>query len=233
MIDISYTVVRKKGITSSISISVSGDKGVVVRAPFWMTRGMINNFVQEKASWIHKNTKRLHQNKTVKQYINGEKHLYFGKEYPLEVIFNSTNSRCKIEIIDERIRVELSEKVPSENISNKIKDALLYWYLEKGIEAITEKVNYFSNKMNVNYQRIDLKKVTTIWGSCSPSNKLSFNRKLVMAPHEVVDYVVIHEVAHLVHRNHGQEFWKMVESYDKEYKTHRKWLKVNHQLLSL
>ena len=109
----------------------------------------------------------------------------------------------------------------------------MYWYLKKGIETITEKVNLYSQKIGVSYSRISLKSVTSIWGSCSPTNRLSFNRKLVMAPHAVVDYVVIHEVAHMVHRNHGQAFWNLVSQHDHEYQSHRRWLKQNHHLLTI
>ncbi|PIP85683.1 hypothetical protein COW83_03000, partial [Candidatus Collierbacteria bacterium CG22_combo_CG10-13_8_21_14_all_43_12] len=75
--------------------------------------------------------------------------------------------------------------------------------------------------------------VSSIWGSCSPSNRLCFNRKLIMAPHEVVDYVVIHEVCHLVHRNHSSRFWGLVAKLDPKYKEHRRWLYRNHSLLSI
>lgn len=233
MTDNNYTIIRKKGITSSISIRISANNGVVVRAPFWMTKKMIDGFVQEKSSWIQKNLKKIKQTKIIKEYINGEKHLYFGKEYPLEVVSSSEVGRSRVGILNGKIKVELSKILPEEKHPEKIKEALLHWYLERGIEVITERVNHFSNNIGVNYQKIDLKKVSSIWGSCSPTNKLCFNRKLIMAPNAIVDYVIIHEVSHIVHRNHGREFWNLVHKYDNEYKTHRKWLKLNHHLLSL
>lgn len=210
---------------------MSPEKGVVVRAPFWMTRGMIENFIQEKSEWIKKHLNRFSKNRVVKQYVDGEKHLFFGKEFPIKIV--NGNGRNKVSLEDGYIVVEINGGIHKASDKKIIRETLLYWYMEMGIETITEKVNYFSEAMGVIYKKISLKKVSSIWGSCSPTNCLSFNRKLVMAPHEIVDYVVIHEVAHMIYRNHGPKFWGLVEEFDREYKSHRFWLRKNHYLLSI
>jgi len=194
---------------------------------------MVDSFVEERSAWIEKHLSRLNSKKVVKHYVEGEKHLYFGKEYPLSITQIPTPGRSNVSLHENTIRVEIYDRLPKEKHSEKAKEALLYWYLERGIEIITEKVNFYTKEMGVNYKKINLKKVSSIWGSCSPTNCLSFNRKLVTAPHGVVDYVVIHEVAHLTHRNHGRGFWNLVGSFDPQYKNHRKWLRLNHHLLSL
>lgn len=198
-----------------------------------MTKGMIEGFLKEKSDWIIRNLERLNSKKVVKKYEDGEKHLYFGQELTLTVVTTPTPERCSVINTDEYLQVKIYEGISKETQSDKIKEALLYWYLEKGIEVLTEKVNNYTKEIGVTYKEIKLKRVSSIWGSCSPTNCLSFNRKLVMAPHEIVDYVVIHEVAHMVHRNHGRGFWNLVEKYDPQYKNHRRWLKLNHHLLSI
>jgi len=198
-----------------------------------MPQIMIEAFIKDKSVWIEKHLSQISSTKIVKNYTNGEKHLFFGVEYPLEIIPVSTPGRCTVQIVAEKIQIQIYENIPLEEHPNKIKEALLHWYLEQGIAAITEKVNLYSQEIGVSYSRISLKEVTSIWGSCSPTNCLSFNRKLVMAPHEVVDYVVIHEVSHMVHRNHGTRFWQLVSKHDPLYKYHRRWLKLNHHLLSI
>lgn len=194
---------------------------------------MIDAFIKEKSTWIEKHLKRLTSKKVTKHYVEGEKHLYFGKEYPLSILKTPTSGRSMVSLLEDKIQVKIYDRLPEEKHSEKIKEALQYWYLEKGIEIITEKVNYYTKEMGVNYQKINLKNVSSIWGSCSPTICLSFNSKLVMAPHEVVDYVVIHEVAHITHRNHGSRFWNLVKSFDPQYKNHRKWLRLNHHLLAI
>ncbi|PIR43823.1 zinc-dependent protease, partial [candidate division WWE3 bacterium CG10_big_fil_rev_8_21_14_0_10_32_10] len=89
------------------------------------------------------------------------------------------------------------------------------------------------NFLNLKYKKIYIKNVKTIWGSCSSRKNLNFNYKLVMAPHNIIDYVVIHEVCHLVHQNHSKSFWSLVKSIDPNFKEHKKWLHENGHNLTL
>lgn len=81
--------------------------------------------------------------------------------------------------------------------------------------------------MGVEYNKIELRNQRTLWGSCSTTGTLSFNWRLVMAPPEVADYVVVHELAHLIEADHNSEFWRIVGEYDDDYKEHVDWLETN------
>lgn len=217
-----------------ISLSVHPEKGVIVRAPFWVPDVAISNFVEERSQWIWRHLQKFHKQETpTKSYREGEKHLYFGIEYPLSFLTIDTPKRTEINFQDETLVVNIYSGHDGTKRIEEIRDALLRFYLENGIGAITEKVNYYCSLIGVEYSRIEIKKVSSIWGSCSPTNNLCFNRKLIMAPHEVVDYVVIHEVCHMVHRNHSSRFWGLVYKFDPDYKKHRRWLHQNHMLLSI
>ncbi|KKT40434.1 MAG: hypothetical protein UX47_C0001G0031 [Candidatus Collierbacteria bacterium GW2011_GWA2_46_26] len=220
-------------MTSATTIRVHPDGGVIVRAPFWLPAFSIQKFVDEKTDWILRSLARTKPSVSAKKYREGDKHLYFGREYPLKIKTVDRPTRTLIELAEDCIVVCLFRGHSEDKRIAEIRDGLLRWYLETGISVITEKVNVYTEKIGVNYSRIDIKKVSSIWGSCSPSNKLCFNRKLIMAPHEVVDYVIIHEVCHLVHRNHGSHFWGLVAKFDPKYKEHRRWLYRNHSLLSI
>lgn len=166
-----------------------------------------------------------------KEYVDGEKHLYFGQEYILAIIHTEIPLRTEAKILEDKLQVSLFSGHVDNKRDEEIKEAILRLYLETGIAVITEKVNFYSAQLGVEYSRIDIKKVSSIWGSCSPTNRLSFNRKLIMAPHEVVDYVIIHEVCHMLQRNHSSRFWGLVAKFDSKYKEHRRWLHRNHQKL--
>ena len=98
--------------------------------------------------------------------------------------------------------------------------------LEKVEERRKEvKVKHYAGLMNVQYGRITIRNQKTRWGSCSSKGNLNFNCLLMLAPDEVVDYVVIHELCHLIEMNHSKAFWKQVEQMMPDYKKHRKWLK--------
>ena len=93
------------------------------------------------------------------------------------------------------------------------------------LKVISVKVKHYAGLMNVQYGRITIRNQKTRWGSCSSKGNLNFNCLLMLAPDEVVDYVVIHELCHLIEMNHSKAFWKQVEQVMLDYKKHRKWLK--------
>lgn len=229
-----YKILRTRKISSGISLKVHPEQGVIVKAPFWVPEMTVKRFVEEKSAWIQKHLNRIISSKApAKQYFEGEKHLFFGREYPIVLLHVDIPSRTKAEICEDSLQICIYKGHEGDKRSTEIRDALLRFYLETGIGVITEKVNHFSSQIGVEYSQIEIKKVSSIWGSCSPSNKLCFNRKLIMAPHEVVDYVVIHEVCHMVHRNHSSRFWGLVAKFDPQYKEHRRWLHRNHAVLSI
>lgn len=93
--------------------------------------------------------------------------------------------------------------------------------------SILERLESYSRIMNLTYKKFRLSGAKSRWGSCSGKNTISINWRLVLAPPEVLDYVIIHELAHIAEKNHSPRFWKWVASFDLEFKSHKKWLKDN------
>lgn len=233
MNEIKYKVVRSSRRRFSSSISITPERGVVVSVPPWVSLGAIEDMIREKTDWINKALRKLGKRPQTKLYVDGEKHLYFGEEYPLAVTPTAGIATARLSFLYGRFEA----KVPAHHTilqqRKDLKEAMTRWYLDNGKRIITEKVNYFTKLLDVSHNRIVLKKVSSIWGSCSRKNNLNFNRKLIMAPHKVVDYVVIHEVCHLIHHHHRRSFWDLVKSLDPDYKEHIRWLKKNHHLLTI
>jgi predicted metal-dependent hydrolase len=105
-----------------------------------------------------------------------------------------------------------------------VKRALETLYRRKARERFERRADHFASEMGVNYEEIQIRNQRTKWGSCSTSGTLSLNWRLMMAPPEIVDYVVIHELAHLRESNHSDAFWSIVREYDSEYRKHAEWL---------
>ena len=99
-------------------------------------------------------------------------------------------------------------------------------------EIFESRVKHWSAEMGVAPKRVFLKNQRTLWGSCSTRGNLNFNRALAQAPAEIVDYVVIHELAHLKEMNHSRRFWDVVEAWCPEQKQRRRWLRRNVFLLA-
>lgn len=129
---------------------------------------------------------------------------------------------------------EVSEQnKKAENFSRLIKiekDAL---YKQKARKFLIERVEYYSNRYKFKYKKIRLSSARYRWGSCSAKNNLNFNWKIIFAPKNVIDYLVVHELVHTKHKNHQKVFWKSVEAIYPEFRESRKWLKKNSFLLEV
>ena len=106
------------------------------------------------------------------------------------------------------------------------------WYREQASNKIEPMVEDFSRRMGLQYNRVTLKGQKTLWGSCSRKRNLNFNWRLMMTPEPVIEYVVVHELAHLKQMNHSHRFWEIVERHCSSWREHRKWLKDHSQELA-
>lgn len=131
-------------------------------------------------------------------------------------------------IKEAKIKTEKTERFKSLVDKNQIKN-----YKEKTRMILTERVGYYADRFNLSHGDIRMSSAKSRWGSCSAKNGLNFNWKIFFAPPEVQDYLVAHELAHTVHRNHKKQFWNLVEKMHPDFKNSRRWLKENSHLLSV
>jgi predicted metal-dependent hydrolase len=108
-----------------------------------------------------------------------------------------------------------------------VKRALETLYRRKAREIFEERAEYFAEQMGVEYEQIEVRNQRTKWGSCSTTGTLGLNWRLMMAPREIVDYIVSHELAHLRESNHTDAFWSLVAAQDPDYEEHARWLEEN------
>jgi predicted metal-dependent hydrolase len=106
-----------------------------------------------------------------------------------------------------------------------IQKAIEKWYRERAKERINERIKYFSPMFDVQPTRVQIKDQQKRWGSCTPKGELLFNWKCVMAPANVLDYIVVHEMCHLVHRNHSKSYWQLLKRVMPDYEVRKQWLK--------
>ena len=101
------------------------------------------------------------------------------------------------------------------------------WYKKRFMEVALPRLSYFSDKYNLKVNQVRVKEQKTLWGSCSSKNNINLNYLLIMAPMKVIDYVIVHELVHTIHKNHSSKFWQKVEIIMPNYKDARYWLKEN------
>jgi predicted metal-dependent hydrolase len=215
-------LIRSKRRT--IALIIERDGSFTVRAPMRASHAAIDTFIQEKADWIirtREKTKSVHP-VIRKQYVDGEKFLFLGSAFELKLVrFQKPVLR-----FDSGFSLSQAAQVKGELV-------FTHWYKARALEIISERVRLYSEQYNFSPGQIKISSAKTRWGSCSSKGVLNFTWRLVMAPLEVIDYVVLHELAHLRVKNHSGEFWKVVESIYPEYKKQRKWLRENGEKLSL
>lgn len=209
----------------TVSLQITENGSLIVRAPKRASLRTINSFVNEKQRWILRHQedskKKLQiKNETAKKFIIGEQFPFLGQDYLLQ----ASEALSADIIFDQGFFV-------AQHALNNIKDNLLKWYYQQALSVITQRVEYYCSKAKLKYQMVKIIDPKSLWASCGPDGKLHFSWRLIMAPLAVIDYVVAHELAHLVHHNHSKRFWKKVETIMPNYIEYKNWLKENSHLL--
>lgn len=219
-----YKINRSRKRKKTISLQISDKSELIIAAPYYTPLHEIDRFVREKQNWINKTilkqTEIANQSKA-REYIDGEMFYYLGQSYPLEVFFEPFE-KAGIVFWKDCFYLNAQEN------KDLRKHYFVSWYKKKAQEYIHQRVDFLGRMLKFNYENIRITSAQSRWGSCSGDNHLAFSFRLIMAPPEIIDYVIVHELIHIKEKNHSPKFWKRVESVIPEYKKHRRWLKENH-----
>ena len=226
---IEYEVIRSKRKTLGICIR-QGD--VIIKAPFGITKEQIHSLILLKANWI---VRKLEENEPLwkkneeKIYQEGTIIKYRGRDLRIRII-PSTQKKARVTL--EGMEIIIATSVTS---SEAIKGVVNDWYYEKARERFKERVDYYVHEVPEvqTPNQIRIKDQKTRWGSCSSKRNLNFNYRIVMAPDEVLDYIVVHELSHIKFMNHSKEFWKEVARILPNYQNLRLWLRKNQSSLEI
>lgn len=217
-------IIRSYRRTLCISINKIGE--IVVRAPKNLSMEQINKFLTDKESWIKLKKEQIqlknNQNKSINNY---EKILKLGKEY----IREDMSGIRKIEWDSEKKRVYVPSLLSQAEFEKKMSKE----FIKLSKEILLDRVYYFANLMSLNFASISIMNNRTRWGTCSKKGDLKFNWRLAMLKPETIDYLIIHELAHLIEFNHSKKFYKVVECVMPKYKTQINELKAKGFLLEL
>lgn len=229
--EIGYNV-RISKRAKHLRLIVSRSKGLEVVTPKKIPMKYIVDLIKSNSEWILKKLEHIEntsQFREVQALQEGSSLLFLGQQYILK---NDSGLNLKRVILtDTEIKMNLEYFAKMEQSQDEIRNLLKQWYVGQARIIFNERTSYFSKRIGVKYNRISIKNQKTRWGSCSSLKNLNFNWRLLMAPIEILDYIVIHELAHLLEMNHSKRFWEIVESQCPEYKIFDKWLQINgHQL---
>lgn len=219
-------VIRARRKTMAISIR---EGQATVRAPRWLSESVIHEFVTEKAHWIQSKLKKQHDVRaaTQRKFVDGESFNYMGRNYNLRLTASDTP---QIVLMDDVLYVAL----PTDNHRpDRVKNALLGWYKQQAGTVLKEKVARFADQVGRQPSKVTIRTCKSRWGSCSASGRLMFNWKIMMATEAVIDYLVVHELCHLLQANHSPRYWREVERVLPDFRSARDWLKRNGGYLEI
>lgn len=214
-------IVRSKRRT--ISIRVTDDGRLEVKVPFNVSKDLIEHVVEQKSTWVEQKKREAmikSQKNPPKSCIAGERFKLLGRDYTL--IFSES---VKEATVQENYLI-----IPQQN-ENSAMAAIENWYKEAAKKILTARVEYYSSKTGIKFVSVRITGALTRWGSCSSKGRLCFTWRLAMAPLEIIDYVVVHELSHIKYFNHSKAFWLYVGEQLPDYAIRKEWLKNNSSLL--
>lgn len=203
-----YKLIRSRRRT--LAICIERDGGVTVRAPLHMAKSIVEGFVAEKADWIKEKSSLMAEREARRKNFcvqEGDTLPLLGREYPV--------------MFGESVAFDGSCFTVCSGNYETMKPQLVGLYHSLAEKFISERVSRFSRSTGWIPSGVRIGAANTSWGFCSGKNSLNFTWKLITAPPELVDYVVVHELAHTVEHNHSARFWKLVERVLPDYKQRR------------
>lgn len=210
----------------SVTLQITPQGNLVVRAPINFPFSKIEKIVEQKQSWIQLHQSRILQSRIANvDLFNYNNTLYLGVSYPL--IF-SDNTR-EVQVENGNCLVPLKwQKSENQHIVGVAK-----WLKNRSHITLEARVAYFSTLMQLEPGSVRLSNASRSWGSCDKKGNLKFNFRLVMLPPKLIDYVVVHELSHILEFNHSPDFWEIVSSLLPDFKQRRADLKKGDYLLQL
>lgn len=223
--EVTYTV-RISSRAKNVRLQVGTDSGLQVIVPGGFDPGNLENIIREKQHWVLDKLDYLSRLSCDRRQDNRSV-LYQGREYALETSI-AAGAAYNVAVENGKIIVTMPEgaKVNAGYV-------LEQWFRYLARKFIHERIGVLNQKLNLSFNKVFVKDQKTRWGSCSGQKNLNFNWRLIMAPAPVLDYVIVHELMHLLEPNHSKRFWALVAEACPDYKEHRAWLRENGRRLVL
>ncbi|MBQ8451517.1 MAG: M48 family metallopeptidase [Clostridia bacterium] len=208
----------------TLSLSILKDGKIVVKAPLKMKDSVVYDFVLSKQNWIEEKLEFIHENrKQFDDVVRYERFLLYGNRYT--PIYSDVK---KIET-DDKFQLIIPRKTDKAKVLKTIKS----WYKKCAKEVLGKRLKFIENRIRIQSTGLRIGDSKGRWGSCNSRGAICFNFRVVMLPPDVIDYVIVHELCHIVEMNHSKKFWALVEKFLPSYQKLKNKIKDYGFLLSL
>ncbi len=224
---LNFQLIRSTNRRKTISLHVREGGEVVIRAPYRVSKREIEEFIREKEAWILNKLaeEKERAKKLQKAFIPGEKFLYLGEWYPLQIEESDGDALP--------LKLSFGKFILNGDHAQDARNLFVEWYKREAKEKIEGRVHYYSERFQLFPKGTRITGARSRWGSCSRDNRLSFSWRIIMAPLTIIDYVLAHELVHIREKNHSKKFWTALEAILPDYKQRRVWLRKNGHWLWL
>ena len=214
-------VVRSMRRTAALHI-VGSD--LQVRVPEHLEDGRVAAILRQKRPWIRSKVAELQRvpPHRPRELASGESFPYLGRNYRLKVL---EGHQVGVRLSGGYLRATVRPEEQGEQRETRIQQYLQNWYRSRARERLSEKAIRYAQQIGVTPTGMSVRNFKSRWGSCNKTGYMVFNWNIIKAPHAIANYVVIHELCHLIHPNHSKDFWRLVARHDGAYEKHKQWLK--------
>ncbi|MCX8111387.1 MAG: M48 family metallopeptidase [Syntrophorhabdaceae bacterium] len=223
-----YRLIRSRKRKKTLSLKIDREGEVIIQAPYKTPLKEIDGFFREKIVWVEKKLAehRAHKAKTnkIRGFEDGEGFFYLGYSYPL--LFKDGKGFNGVRLVNGNFIIHRDFRDNAERF-------FVEWYKKTARELFQERADYYSKTLKLYPSGIKITSGLYRYGSCSGRDSISLSWRLIMAPLQIIDYVIVHELCHIKEKNHSYRFWNLMESIIPDYKERKKWLKDNRHLFIL
>jgi predicted metal-dependent hydrolase len=225
-----YELHRSHRRRRTMQIGIRHEGLVQVHAPVSFSMTAIEGFIRTKASWILGKLSIFHERRRLletRRTSDFKECFFLGHRYPLKFLMKDTRWG-QIGFDDNGWLIEIPQRVGERAIETYLENFMEKWFKSRAMTVLKERVAHYAQLMNDQPSAIRIRSPKSLWGSCHPTKRvLHFNWRILMAPVEVVDYLVVHEMSHMKVADHSARFWTRVKTFCPDYKARQQWLKHN------
>ncbi len=223
-------MLRRSPSRRSQEIQVNRKGQVKVSVPLNAKEDMIHRFINDKARWIIEKVAQMRREQEVlnqKKFAHGHEFLFLGQKHKV-VVHQHDRVRPQIDFDGQNWHVYLRGGLEAENPQAAIKKLLIKWYKTQSQEILGGRIFHYARQVGVTPKKIAVRTQKRVWGNCYYHTKtINLNWQIILSPLKVIDYVVVHELCHLIFPNHSRRFWQKVQKVFPDFKEAKRWLRVN------
>ncbi len=229
-LDYQITFSKKR---KTIGISVDRTNGLSVSVPEGTPLNEINHILLKRQDWIVQKIQGFSEilpPPPSKEFVSGERLPYIGRSYRLQVEKKEIDS---VQFQFSRGKFIVSRPVSDKHDRERIREKAIGWYKKRAFEKIRSRIEFYAPKVGEWPTEIRVKDFKARWGTCQVDGSIDFNWRIVMAPMSIIDYVVVHELCHLIAKNHSKVYWSKLSAILVDHERRREWLRINGTQLTI